>query len=358
MTILQVITRFDYGGAENYVREVSNELTRTGHNVLIYSRPGRQTELLHPAVKHIKAALGFRTLLVQLIQLITLCVKYRVQIIHAHQRLAIASSCIAGYLLRVPVVVTVHGRARRDLRSVISRRIPVRYIFVSSRVLRVSRYYDQLRARSVVIPNGISITAGENSHHPYRLGYECRMDSKHLKVLRQLIGLLPLLKEDFRGISLAVMGDGKALKLLRILKEELNTELGYEAIVLHGYVSHFGKLNPKPEIMLGVGRVAIEALAHGCSVISLNSARMGTLVTPDNYEFYKENNFVDVMAEPPTNAGIVNGIKKYFKHRETHMKERAQLASMALNDFCIDRAAAAISKIYHEAVLKGVTQSM
>ena len=53
-----------------------------------------------------------------------------------------------------------------------------------------------------------------------------------------------------------------------------------------------------PELVLGVGRVAIEALARGANVISVNSKRMGHIVAPPNYNEYAINNFVHIHGMP------------------------------------------------------------
>ncbi|MBC7124472.1 MAG: hypothetical protein H5T24_02495, partial [Bacteroidales bacterium] len=50
MRILQLVTRFDFGGAENHVRELCNELAACNHQVILLSRKGRQNELLDKRV--------------------------------------------------------------------------------------------------------------------------------------------------------------------------------------------------------------------------------------------------------------------------------------------------------------------
>ncbi len=144
------------------------------------------------------------------------------------------------------------------------------------------------------------------------------------------------------------MGDGKAMGKLKVIQEQINNSLGYEAVILRGFVSNFCNLQPKPELMLGVGRVAIEAAAHGCSVILVNSARLGELVSELNYDFYKQNNFVDVTGLPPTPEGLSSSIISFFKHREKHRFESLKLASMVTIDFEIGTIAASICQLYKE----------
>ncbi|HQN99235.1 MAG TPA: hypothetical protein PKU86_07265, partial [Bacteroidales bacterium] len=48
--ILQVVTHFDFGGAENHVRELCNELTVQEHEVYLVGQPGRQVKLMKPVI--------------------------------------------------------------------------------------------------------------------------------------------------------------------------------------------------------------------------------------------------------------------------------------------------------------------
>lgn len=349
MKILQVITRFDFGGAENYVRELSNELCNQGNDVFVYSKFGRQANLLESKVKFIKAYLSSNFVIFKAISIIRIIRTHKIDVIHAHQRLPIISACIASYFSKVPVIVTVHGRVKYDLRSKISRKIPARFIFVSSSVLKISRYYNQISAKSVIIANGIPRSTINYRHTPYQIGYISRLDFKHANVIYQLIKVLPRLSLEFKGITLSIIGDGDELERIKELALTTNQSLGYNAIEVHGYIENLSSIESVPELIIGVGRVAIESAIKGCSVISVNSNRMGHFLNTNNYEFYKENNFVNINGSPPNEDMLYNEIANFYKNRESLRQESILLTNKFHNDFDIERIAIKILSIYSDS---------
>ncbi len=72
----------------------------------------------------------------------------------------------------------------------------------------------------------------------------------------------------------------------------------YAGIELDVISELVGKTSTRPEVLLpqydlvfAAGRPAIEALASGCGVITLNGGQIGNLVTTDNYEAIRDCNF-------------------------------------------------------------------
>jgi len=349
LRVLQVITRFDFGGAENYVRELSNELSEQGIEVYIFSKQGRQNNLLNPKIHFFNAVLSSKFILFKAINIVLLVKKRKIEVIHAHQRLPIISASIASLITGKPLVVTVHGRVRYDLRSRISRKVPSCFIFVSNKVLTVSKYFKQIETKSVVIPNGIPNSTKKYKHIPYQIGYISRLDTKHAKVIYQLITIFPKLSHEFKGISLSIIGDGEEIDNIKWIANNTNKYLGYDAIQVHGYIENLQSIENVPELILGVGRVAIESAIKGCSVISINSKRMGHLVTLENYEFYKENNFVNTNGVPPTEDSLHNEISNFFINRELYRIKSIDLAKKLHTDFDITVVAKKISDIYIKA---------
>lgn len=350
MRVLQVITRFDFGGAENYVRELSNELANQGCEVFVFSKYGRQVSLLDPSVRFINAYFYSRLILTQAFNLVRIIRKHKIDVVHAHQRFPIISACIAGLLTRTPVVATVHGRVRHDLRSKLSRKIPTRFIFVSDRVLTVSKYYNELIHKSVIIHNGIPRPTINYKFTPNSIGYISRIDSKHSNVLVQLINVVTSLSVDIPGISLSIYGDGDYLEKIQELANENNQRLGYGAVMVHGYVESLSVAIEVPELVLGVGRVAIESAYKGCSVISVNNKRMGHLISSENYQFYRTNNFVDINGDPPTKELLYTEISKFFRNKDKNRLQSMALIQQFHDDFDIEVITRQVINIYSESI--------
>lgn len=343
-----MISRFDFGGAENYVRELANQQALQGNHVYIISKQGRQMSLLHPLITYLPVKRYQQWFLFKIPLLIFYSKKIKFDIIHAHQRQAIFTTSVAGYITKIPVVVTIHGRVRHDLPTRISRTRPSRFIFVSQQVLSVSKFAKKIKSKSIVIPNGVHLPATLPSRIPFHIGYLSRIDSRHSLVLEQLIKILPELKNQFPELQLTVFGEGSGLTSLKKTATEINSLLGSETIHFHGYIENFSELEQVPELFLAVGRVAIEACAHGISVISVNQKRMGSIIEPDNFEFYKTNNFVNIFGGPPTESCLYETISRFLQNRNNYSLTSTQMVSIFQYEFSWEKIGAQITGEYQK----------
>jgi glycosyltransferase involved in cell wall biosynthesis len=187
MKILLVIKHFDFGGAENHVCDLANSLYTQGNEVYLVSAKGRQLSRLHKGIHFIPYTSHDILLPLNVFFLYSIVKKYKIDIIHAHQRLAILTSSQLKKFIDIPLVATVHGRTRLDLKSKLTKIAPDRIIFVSQRVLEVSACYEDIKYKSVVIPNGVeAIESGKLNTSP-SFTYVSRVDRNHSKVILMII---------------------------------------------------------------------------------------------------------------------------------------------------------------------------
>ncbi len=353
MTILLIIKRFDFGGAENHVCELANNLSKKGHKVILVGGKGRQVKKLLPGVKYIPVKLTDLSIPYHVLKLVFLILQQRVNIIHAHQRLAILNACLAGFLTRRKVISTIHGRFRYDMRHALSRLLTSKMIFVSKKIHEVSdRRYD-FGEKGVFIPNCVKTEAVKNSSIPYRICYTSKINKKHLGFLKLMISnVLPVLKQKYPTLELWIIGDGKKLDELKELADNLNNKfssslcnvLGYKPSVLNYYQS--------ASLVLGVGRVALEASAIGVPVLSVNCRRMGGLLTTKKYENIKYANFIDTKASPPCKHSIQTTIEEFFNHQSKWEKEAEYLVKKIKKDFSLDDMINRTVSLYEDVILK------
>jgi len=271
MRILHLIKNFDFGGAENHVRELANPQEELGHNVFIIARKGRQESWVNKGVRFISLPLKDSLIPVLIPVICYLGLKNRIQVIHAHQRLPIFLACIIGKITGVPVVVTIHGRTRYDLRSRISRKYCTKIIFVSRHVLQVSARYEEIKHKSIIIPNWAAISNNQSDKDPYSISYISRVDKNHANLILLMIQkvIFPLVSE-FPGITINIIGDGGFLPVIREEAKRLNTRVKREACIVYAFAPDVKRIIHRSELILGVGRVALEALACGVPVLSIN----------------------------------------------------------------------------------------
>lgn len=351
MRVLHLIKNFDFGGAENHVRELANSQEELGHNVFIIARKGRQESRVNTGVRFISLPLRDYLIPVLIPVISYLSLKNRIQVIHAHQRLPIFIACIIGKITGVPVIVTIHGRTRYDLRSWFSRKCSTKIIFVSRHVLQVSARYEEIKHKSVIIPNWVAISNSQSGKDPYSISYISRIDKNHSTLILFLIQkvIFPLVSE-FPGITFKIIGDGDFLSEIREEAKRLNTMVKREVCYVYGFSPDVKSNIHRSELILGVGRVALEALACGVPVLSINQKHMGTIISTDNYQFYKGNNFVAVGNPAPDEHILTDQIAKFFTGLKYWRKEASILKGYINEDFNPHKISDSIEVLYDEAI--------
>jgi glycosyltransferase involved in cell wall biosynthesis len=349
MRVLQLVKNFDFGGAENHVRELANSLDELGHNVYVFAKKGRQVNLLNKGVRFI--SLRFKDTLMPL-QVVFICyfsLRNGIQVIHAHQRLPILMACIVGKITGIPVIVTVHGRTRYELRTWISRKYPEKIIFVSRYIFEASARFVEIRHKSVIIPNCVSVSDNKSERLPYSISYISRIDKKHSAVILLMIQkVISRLVSKFPMITFRIIGEGDFLPEIREEAMRLNSRLNREACVVCGFIPEVKEIIQQSELVMGVGRVALEAMACGVPVLSINQKRMGTLISAENYSFYKNNNFVAVGNTPPDEKSLIDVLNSFFTDLKYWQKESLILQEYVNEDFNRLKISAAIVMLYDE----------
>ena len=349
MRILQLIKNFDFGGAENYVCDLANALDEHGNNVYIIAGKGRQVSRLRKRVRFIPLRLNDSLILFQVIIICYVSLKNRIQVIHAHQRLPILMACIVGKITGIPVVVTVHGRTRYDLKSWISRRFSQKTIFVSSRVFEVSAKYEEIKHKSVVIPNWFSVPENRSEEKPYMISYISRIDKKHSSVILMMIQkVMYTLSSEFPMITFEIIGEGGFSSEIKEEATRLNNYLKRDACIVHGFKPDVRKVIQSSGLVMGVGRVALEAIACGIPVLSINQKRMGSIISTENYQVYKNCNFVAVKSAPPDYNRLSMCLRDFFNNPDYWHKESSLLQKMVNEDFNREKITKTISDIYVE----------
>ncbi|MFP4556383.1 MAG: glycosyltransferase [Bacteroidales bacterium] len=347
MNILLIINRFDFGGAENHVCDLANELSKRGHRVILIGGKGRQVKKLSSSVKFIPLKLRDFLLPLQVLFVAYLIVKNKINIIHAHQRLAIIVGALAGLLTNRKTVATVHGRARYDLRSKLSRKLTSKIIIVSQKVLEHANRRYNFGNKAVLIPNGIDIKTSKNDATPYRIYHISRIDKSHYNFLELMIkDVLPNLLKKYPKTEFHVVGDGKKKEDLISIAQKIKKTHGDNCCQVHGYESQISKIYQDASLIIGVGRVALEAAAQGVPVISANSKRMGGLLTIEKYENIKNTNFIDVKSTKPSSKELIKCISSFFSQQNKYKNEAQAIAHKVKTDFSIDSIVKKIESVY------------
>jgi len=347
MRVLIITKNFDLGGTEKHVQELCNALSRDGHSVDLISRSGRQLDFLDANItRHVWKLSDFRYPL--LLKKITSLIREKdIQIIHGHQRMGISLAAIAGRMTSTPTIATVHGQVKYDLRSSFVKSSLQRVIMVAqNRLETVSD--SKLRAKSIIIHNGISMEPAPTRVLPEELSacYVSRIDRQHFKALEILIeSVWPKLN----GIKLKIIGDGPYLEKVNQLIQQRNLQEHIQAL---GFQSNVLSIMKECSFVMGVGRVAIEALSQKIPVLPLNGHFCGEFISAENYSRLKELNFVARDDQAPASGTLIEKIKAFQDSPQTFENHSESLFPQIYRDFSFTSALSKITENYQELIAK------
>jgi glycosyltransferase involved in cell wall biosynthesis len=350
MTILLIVRRFDFGGAENHVCDLANWLYKKGHKVIVIGKKGRQFARLHAGVTFINKDFKDYLLPLHVVKLIAMIFLHKVDVIHAHQRLPSLLGGWAAFFTRKTLIITVHGRSKFDLRHPISRKVASKIIFVSQAVKYFAEKRYRIAKKTIYIPNGIAERKTIQHLLLNRINYVSKLNDNHFNVVSLLIRrVIPQLLKSFPGLEFHITGDGKKIDEVRLMAIDINRKQGREICHVRGYEDGILDASGAPALVMGVGRVALEAIAAGIPVLSVNCKRFGGLITAENYVNWKGYNFIDTNAEPPTKEVLLAELTKYFKNQQKLIEETKTLAIRVKQDFSMCKLVDEIIATYKDA---------
>ena len=291
MNILMALSQLEITGAEVYAASVGNELARRGHTVFYVSDTlSCKVDGYYTPLVFNKRSLPRR--IWQIAKLAWLIKRHRIQLVHAHSRAAGWASYLACKLTRTPMVTTVHGRqpvhaSRKafhafgykavavceDVRDQIitALGVPADQVVVIRNGFDVARFQQVSGTVSGTVPDTISIIGrltGPKGELCYRLLNESLAELiQGGRVRVQVItgSAVPARFEKFRG-----------------------------SVAFPGYTPDIAQVIAQSDLVIGAGRVAIEALLVGRPVCAIGEAKAIGLVTPENVRDAMRSNFGDI----------------------------------------------------------------
>lgn len=349
MKILLIIKNFDFGGTEVNVCQLANALCSRGHEVHIASNRGRQIQKLNDEVIHHVFKFTELRFIPNYLRLLGLVKKHRIVLVHGHQRMAISLSALLLKRSGIPAVGTVHGQFIRDVRSKFIRKLLSQIIIVAPNRLNGVNVDTKTRKKIKVIYNSIPMPHREVTKKPgNRIKFMCvsRIDSRHGSFLEKLIcEVMPVILKTHDNIDLEVVGDGSYLGRITERLAESSEEL-QNCVTLAGYQSNPVEMMREASVVLGVGRVAIEALSVNTPVISVNALFCGGLITAGNYEIMKSNNFVARHAEKFSVQTLISCLTDFIENKQEVQEEHLELSDCARVDFSSEKMLDEITALY------------
>lgn len=335
MKILMLIKRFEIGGAEDHVLELTNSLCAQGIKIYLLCKPGRKLTELHPRVKF--HSIYFKNFLIPftVIRLIKLIRKEKIDLIHAHQNYPILAACITSWFTGVPVIATIHGLLKKEVGLAFIQRQLSKVIVVSKNSFTGAQRLSIIRDKAELIHNPLpKIRFNSVQPDKNKIVYACRVDRGHYSFLQLLLTqAIPRLHEVNKDISIQIVGDGNSFNSLLKVASKVNAQLKNDIVEPLGYKKNVLEIISKAGLVIGVGRVAMQALSLGIPVISGNRKHLCSIITIENYKYMRDNNFVSVDDPPPDKNQIVETIMQLFNGYDSYKEQALQLAKKVNLDY-------------------------
>lgn len=313
MVILHVLSQFQVTGAEVFARELALLQQKDGHKIIIVSDTFSQTEDLD----YRPQAIGVRSWLQRwknILFLKKLIKAEKIDIVHAHSR---AASWVCHHAVKgsnVPLVSHVHGRQHIHRSSVGSDIYGQLYIGVCPNLkVHLNKELKLPEEKVNLLPNGFHfpalqepicikgkqkvLIAGRTS------GKKGELSKAFLEnYFEQLATQYPNLEILFAGGDFSAFG------------EEFQNKVNHWAIQFPaqlkglGFVKNLNQYISEADLVIGSGRVALEALALGKPLIAIGESLCVGLVTEQKLQEAISSNFGDMAALKAQEHTIVQSI--------------------------------------------------
>jgi len=365
LSIMMVLDSMGTGGTETHVISLAGALTRSGHKVSVVSADGelhRQFEEAGCSVHlvpdwgiTVEARLKVRDKLLEVIS------DEGIQCIHGHQTPSGLQAASVARIKGIPFVFTAHGTyyPRDQLRMLLAQSKSV--ISVSE---PVAHYIRQLGFQSDVIPNGIDLTQfypADRSPIRSKIGiaedtglilYASRLAwGKATACDTMLRAMKDLYRNGWNKLHLVVAGNGPQYGAIKQLADFIHFEIGHTLITLVGQQSQMLDYYHAADIVVGSGRVALEALACEKPVLAMGNHGYFGWVAPDRYDqawshYFGDHGSIAPCSRYRISADIADGYRNLESLKASGREGRRWVE----RDFHIECSMKRVLSIYQSAI--------
>ncbi|HHW4402042.1 TPA: glycosyltransferase [Aeromonas hydrophila] len=285
MNILMALSQLEVTGAEVYATTVGNELTRRGHQVFYVS-----DTLTKPTLGEVfKLRFNKRSILRRfwhVFYLVYLIKKHHIQLVHAHSRASGWSSYVACKLTGTPMITTVHGRQPVHASRKAFHALGFRAVAVCEDIAH--QIIDNLGVDPAIVQvlrNGIETDKFQPVPAPTNT-------IPMIAIIGRLSG--PKGELCYRLLDEVLDLDACQVKVVSGSQLPARFQRFQDRVDFVGYVEDVPALMAQCDLVIGAGRVAMEALLCGRPAFAIGEAKAIGLVTEHNLDEALASNFGDI----------------------------------------------------------------
>lgn len=359
-TVLLALMRIDIGGAETHVVILARHLVELGYRVIVASNGGRFEKVLEKhGIRHYRVPLH-NTRLTSIVRSVLLLRRIvrdeRVDIIHAHARIPAFVAAVMGRPRHVRLITTAHS-------NFMGLRLLTRWgektIAVSEDIRdHLIGYFRVSPERIVVIPNGIdtglfspaACEGMEREEGTTRISLVSRLDGKLAEVAVQLISACDRIYDSYPGLRLFIVGDGDGYLAVRESACRLNAGRGKEIVTLLGARTDVNRIMAGSDLVVGVSRVALEAMACARPVLLAGGQGFGGLLDRENVREFQRDNFTGRCAGKECSVdNLAAALLEFFEKDESWRRETGLfLRRLVVEEYDSRIMARKVARVYEE----------
>ena len=307
--ILMTLIRFDIGGAETHVLELSLELQRMGYHVVIASNGGvYEKNLEEVGITHYKVPMHSKnpSKVAESLKLLKEIIKKEnIEIVHAHGRIPAFLCGILKRQMDFTFVTTAHWvfdtshglkyitnwgekvvAVSEDIKTYLMDNYKVNPtdIYVTINGIDTVKFSKDADASDIM--EEFCLEQGTK-----KIVYISRMDADRALVAFHLAEIVPELVKINPDIEVVIVGSGNVFDELKKKVDAINERLGKRYIVLTGGRTDIYKFAALSDIFVGVSRSALEAMACEKPVIVAGNEGYLGIFDKDKLENAIDTNF-------------------------------------------------------------------
>lgn len=349
MRILHALSQTELTGSEAYAFDLVTDQQKKSHWTLVVSDhlhlafPG-QTEKISLSTN------SFWQRMRNILKLRKLLQAERIDVIHCHSRGACRHLYWASRGLKIPILTTIHGFQHTSFSKRLFN-IYGDYILAVCEKIRDQMVLD-LRTKSYAIevlrnpmPFPKHAPARSTTLKPTRILLAGRYSGPKGRRLREVFRFLePALQKSFPGVELhLVLSGANDIEIAKLRKAHSRAE-----VLIEGTRKDLRSAVTLAGLSIASGRIALEALSLGSSVLALGEASQQGLVSKENLQSVLSSNFGDVGPEQILDVqSILREVETFIKQDPGLVAEaHAQMMPIIEHEFQFERISDRMIDLY------------
>ena len=343
MNILMALSQLEITGAEVYATTISDILIEKGHKVHIVSDTlNKETKAEYTKLEFNKRSIKNRIKQVKF--LLKFIKENNIDVAHAHSRASSWSTHIACKIAGIPLITTVHGRQPVHASRKFFPAFGDCTITVCENIKK--HIENDLGVKNAsVLRNGINTNEYSRKDMPVN-------EKKIISIIGRLSG--PKGEVAFKLLDSVLDTKKYEVRLIggKSLPEKF--EKYKNEIKFWGYINNLPEKMAESDLIIGAGRVAVEALLVGRPVLAIGEAKSIGILSRKNITDALSSNFGDIGEKLEDGFQWENMKEEIdeFMGKSVDVNELESLRDIVQREFNIENVVNAIEKTYQRELVK------